>query len=222
MRQKIHTSGSDFATQDAQLIQIVDAALADAAQRAGNHLACRPGCTQCCHGAFAINALDALRLRSAMAELRTTDPTLAQRLESRAQKYLAQYGNSFPGNPATGILDTTPEAEEAFESFANEAPCPALDPATGHCDLYEARPMACRIFGPPVRMDLDLEIEGVAEPSFAVCELCFTEATPQQIQICEMQVPHHEEQSLLKDLAESAPQNSLSQGVTLVAFCLLA
>ena len=49
--------------RETKLVQIVDASLADAARRAGDFLACRIGCTQCCHGAFAINALDAARLR---------------------------------------------------------------------------------------------------------------------------------------------------------------
>ena len=47
---------------DNELVQIIDAALADAARRAGPLLVCRQGCTQCCHGAFAINELDAQRL----------------------------------------------------------------------------------------------------------------------------------------------------------------
>jgi hypothetical protein len=42
-------------SRDRELIQIVDAALADAARVAGDWLVCRPGCTQCCVGAFAIN-----------------------------------------------------------------------------------------------------------------------------------------------------------------------
>ena len=59
---------------DSQLVQIMDAALADAAKRAGAWLACRPGCTQCCHGAFAINALDVERLQVGVNALRAADP----------------------------------------------------------------------------------------------------------------------------------------------------
>jgi NitT/TauT family transport system permease protein len=43
---------------DQQLVQIVDAALADTARRSGDWLVCHPGCTQCCIKAFAINQLD--------------------------------------------------------------------------------------------------------------------------------------------------------------------
>ncbi|MGB6780597.1 MAG: YkgJ family cysteine cluster protein, partial [Terracidiphilus sp.] len=55
---------------DGQLVQIMDAALGEARRRAGPHLACRVGCTQCCHGPFRINALDAARLRVGMEALR--------------------------------------------------------------------------------------------------------------------------------------------------------
>jgi Fe-S-cluster containining protein len=202
--------------QDAQLIQIVDAALADATRRAGPHLVCRPGCTQCCHGAFAITPLDALRLRTAMAEMAVTQPTQAADIAGRARQYLVEFGSSFPGDPNTGVLGTSPEAEAAFEDFANEAPCPALNPESGLCDVYAARPMTCRVFGPPVRMS---DADTSAQEGFAVCELCFTQASPEEIAAAEMTVPHAEEQRLLQELQELEEQQFT--GETIVAFCLV-
>src|SRR5580704_6014952 len=73
--------------RDAQLVHIVDAALADAGRRAGDQLACRIGCTQCCYGAYAINALDAARLREGMSLLRMTDPALAAEIERRTRAW---------------------------------------------------------------------------------------------------------------------------------------
>src|SRR5258708_7127250 len=61
-------------TDDQQLIQIVDSALADAARRSGDWLVCRPGCTQCCIGVFSINQLDAWRLRQGLADLERVEP----------------------------------------------------------------------------------------------------------------------------------------------------
>jgi hypothetical protein len=112
---------------DQHLIQIVDAAFEDSAQRSGKHLVCHPGCNQCCHGAFAINALDAQRLRDGMATLYASDPAKAQTIANRAQAYLAEFNPTFPGNAATGILGVSEEDQAAFEDFANEAACPALD-----------------------------------------------------------------------------------------------
>jgi len=198
--------------RDAGLIQIVDAALADAALRAGKHLACRPGCTQCCYGAFAINPLDAFRLRTAMTKLASTDPERAAAISARAQSYLAEFGPSFPGDSKTGILGAGEEEQAAFEDFANDAACPALNPESGLCDIYDARPMTCRVFGPPVRA---VEDENSAD-GLAVCELCFTEATSEEIAAAEMIVPHAEEQKVLAELVKIEP----GAGETIVAYCL--
>lgn len=194
---------------DNKLVEIMDVALAGAAERAGGWLACRLGCTQCCHGAFAINALDTERLRTGMEILRAEEPALASELERRAHAWIAAYGPEFPGDIATGILGESEEDDARFESFANEAPCPALDPATGRCDVYGWRPMTCRVFGPPVRM-----AEGDA---LGCCELCFIGAAEAEITACEMTVPHDIEAELLYELAGETG----SSPETVVAFALL-
>ncbi|MGB6744430.1 MAG: YkgJ family cysteine cluster protein [Terracidiphilus sp.] len=193
---------------DASLIQIVDASLAEAARRAGPWLACRPGCTQCCYGAFAINALDAERLRTGMATLHASNPAAAHAIESRARAWLATHAADFPGNPETGTLGTSEEDQEKFEDYANDTPCPALDPATGLCGVYEWRPMTCRVFGPPVRMAGAEDTEPLGH-----CELCFTGATPEEVAACEMPIPHALEARLLEELG--------SEEETIVAFALL-
>ena len=183
--------------RDAELVQIMDASLAESARRAGAFLACRVGCTQCCHGAFAINALDAARLRAGMTELRATNPSLAAEIERRARAWLAEYGPLFPGDRNSGALGNSVEDQARFEDFADDAACPALDPATGRCDVYAWRPMTCRVFGPPVH-----------------CELCFIGATPEQVAACEMPVPHDFEAELLDEICSPAD--------TVVAFALLS
>jgi Fe-S-cluster containining protein len=188
-----------------QLVQIVDAALADATRRSGSWLVCRPGCTQCCIGVFAISQLDALRLENGLAELETTDPGRAARVRARANESVARLTPDYPGNPKTGTLD--PRSEEHFDNFANDEPCPALDPTTGTCDLYTSRPVACRAFGPPVR----------SEGGLGVCELCFHGATEQQIAACEMEVdPDDLESKILLEIE----QRSQLTGDTIVAFAL--
>ena len=132
---------------DRELVQILDASFADSARRSGAWLVCHAGCTQCCFGAFAINQLDAQRLRDGMAALRMTDPTLAAEVERRAADYISRLSADFPGDPATGILAEDEDSKMRFDDFANEEPCPALDPATGRCDLYDARPQLAAFSG---------------------------------------------------------------------------
>ena len=194
--------------REAKLLQSIDTALADAASRAGDRLACRVGCTQCCYGAFAINALDADRLREGMITLRTTNPALAAEIERRARAWLAEYGSGFPGDSETGVLGTSDADQASFDNFANDAACPALDPSTGRCDVYAWRPMTCRVFGPPVRSVNEIGTEGLGH-----CELCFIGATPEQVAACEMPVPHELEAEILEEIG--------ARDETVVAFALL-
>jgi Fe-S-cluster containining protein len=194
---------------DQKLVQIVDAALADAARKSGEWLVCRKGCTQCCYGPFAISQLDAWRLQTGLNELKSSDPKRAKRVRKRAQQSVKRLSANFPGNPQTGILSEDEDAEAAFAEFANDEPCPALDPATGACDLYDARPMTCRTFGPPVRSG--------PEEGLAVCELCFQGATDEQIAGCEMQPdPDNLEEKLIAQVEKQTGK----RGNTIVAFCL--
>ena len=194
-------------SRDQKLVQIVDAALTDSARRSGDWLVCKLGCTQCCVGVFAINSLDALRLQHGLSELERDDPERAARIRVRALASIARIRNDFPGNPATGILDETEEAAARFEDFANDDPCPALDPGTGGCDLYAARPMTCRIFGPPVR----------SEDGLGVCELCYDGASEEVIAACEMQTTEANrlETDLIAEIESATPQTR-----TIVAFVL--
>ncbi len=197
---------------DGELIQIVDAALADAARRSGEWLVCRPGCTQCCAGVFAIHQLDVARLQHGLDDLEKTDPQRAARIRLRARGSWQHLTAEFPGDAGTGVLDAEvfdegSEAEERFAEFGNDEPCPVLDPETGLCELYDARPMTCRTFGPPVR----------SENGLGVCELCFHGATDEQIAGCEMVV---DPEDLEDKLVEKVEKTRGPRGRTIVAYCV--
>src|SRR5262245_10443119 len=194
---------------DQRLVQIVDQALAEATKKSGPWLVCRPGCTQCCIGPFPINELDSARLRQGMQHLDAIDPIRAARVRDRARDSIQRLSPGFPGDPTTGILAEDEEAEARFADFANDEPCPALDPATGMCELYAFRPMTCRTFGPPVRSG--------AEGGLGVCELCYHGASDEQIAACEMKPdPDGLEQALVEEVEQSAGV----RGNTIVAFVL--
>lgn len=192
---------------DRVLVQIVDAALADATRRSGPWLVCRPGCAQCCMGVFSISPLDAVRLQQGLDDLQHHDPQRAAALRKRAREAVSRLALAFPGDPKTGILADDDDAEQLFADFANDEPCPVLNPATGTCDLYSARPITCRAFGPPVR----------SEDGLGVCELCFHGATDEQIAACEMEVdPDEIESKLLKEMQNAGGPS----GRTIVAFAV--
>lgn len=192
---------------DQKLIQIVDAALADTTRRSGDWLVCRRGCTQCCIGAFAINQLDALRLKRGLSALESRAPKRAAAIRERARDAVARLAPSFPGDPSTGVLHEGVEASQRFKDFANDEPCPVLDPQNGSCELYESRPMTCRVFGPPVR----------SEDGLGVCELCFQGASEKEIAACEM-IPDPDD--LESRLVEKVEKSTGRRGDTIIAFCL--
>ena len=104
--------------------------------------------------------------KQGLAELEAADPERARRVRERARRAVA-------------------EADE-------DAACPALDIETGTCDLYAARPITCRAFGPPVRC---------GEEAVGVCELCYEGATDEEIAACEVDIdPENLESALLAEL----------------------
>ena len=192
---------------DQALIQIVDSALAEATRKSGKWLLCRPGCTQCCVGVFAINQLDAFRLREGLSDLEERSPERAALVRDRAREAVGRLRSTFPGDQMSGVLNEGSEAEERFADFGNDEICPALNPENGNCELYDSRPMTCRVFGPPVR----------SEDGLGVCELCFQGASDQEIAACEMKPdPDDMESTLLHELEKCEQVH----GNTIVAFAL--
>ena len=193
---------------DAGLIQIVDAALAEAVRKSGVHLVCRPGCTACCIGPFPITQLDARRLDTGLKELQSSEPAPAARVRKRAREFLARTCADFPGDPNSGILYDTPEAEARFETFADDDHCPALDPKTGRCDMYAWRPITCRTFGPAMKLGGEM---------LGICEICYEGASDEEIAACAVDANFRDlEAALVRDLEATEG----ARGETIVAFAL--
>jgi Fe-S-cluster containining protein len=204
-------SSALFREQDNAFVALVDGAFADAASRSGPHLLCRPGCTQCCIGVFAIGPADTLRLRQGLSALQHEDPERAARIQERAAASWSRLAPHFPGDVASGTLelDESSEPVSRFENFGNDEPCPALDLAHGTCDLYSSRPQTCRVFGPPI----------AADEGYGVCELCFQTATANEI---EQAAIHPPPEKLSADLDQAAIAAGEPAGATIIAFVLNA
>jgi Fe-S-cluster containining protein len=117
-------------------------------------------------------------LREGLARLEEQDPARAARVRLRVADSALRLAADFPGDVSSGVLDEDSDAEERFADFADSEPCPALDPGSGLCDLYAARPLTCRTFGQPVRVGADV----------GVCELCFQGAGEEEIAACAAEI----------------------------------
>jgi Fe-S-cluster containining protein len=136
-------------SSDAELVQIVDAAVAEAARRAGDLLTCRSGCTHCCIGPFAVTEQDLERLRVGYSQV---SEELRTRLAQRSAEAREALREDFPGDWTTGRLAGQDEAD-VFDLQHPWLPCPILDLETGACSLHAWRPVACRLHGPALRMN---------------------------------------------------------------------
>jgi Fe-S-cluster containining protein len=161
--------------KDDALLAEVDAEMQRVAERAGPALGCRAGRTDCCHGSFPINMLDAHRLLRGLAALERDDPDRARTLQRRAGAAADRLSTEAAVDAGSGGLrDDDAAQERLYEERADEA-CPALDPATGRCDLYTWRPLACRTMGPPVR---------IGESDLPPCPHCFVAPTVAELESC--------------------------------------
>ncbi|HUS19750.1 MAG TPA: YkgJ family cysteine cluster protein [Terriglobales bacterium] len=202
---------------DAKLLRTIDDAFARVADKSGAWLVCKPGCSQCCHGPFPISQLDAVRLRLGLEQLALTDPGKAAAIRRRAQHAVARLAASFPGDPKTGLLSTDEAAIERFEDYADDEPCPALSASHskdggGRCELYAARPLTCRVFGPPMQ---SLHMGDTI--ALGHCELCYHGATPEEVAACELDPGTDALEEKLNDQVE---KRSGVRGQTIIAFAL--
>jgi Fe-S-cluster containining protein len=195
---------TSFARADRRLLQVIGEAMADAERRADDRLACRPGCTECCHGPFPVNDLDAERLRLGLAALRNADPARAAAVRARAGAQIPILTPGFPGDPGTGSLADDEDAADPYFTRHGSLPCPALDPESGVCDLYAHRPLTCRTFGPPVR---------IGTSDLPPCRLCFVGASAADIETCRVELdPHGVEDRMVRRYG--------AEDETLIAFIL--
>ena len=101
----------------------------------GDKIKCRKGCSQCCSQIFRITKIDEAVIKEHLNELPLE---VKDDLKKKAADYIS---NSDRNN-----ISNIPKDEYNLKL---KIPCPALS-EEGACMIYEARPVICRRFGPPV------------------------------------------------------------------------
>ena len=169
------TVEDDLDRADAELLQDLDRGFDEASRRAGTWVACGPGCSECCVGPFPITRLDARRLRRGLSDLSRDDPERARRILDRALRAARALVDGYPGDAVRGGLSGDVDTLDRFFERHGSLPCPVLDPASGRCELYAARPVSCRTYGPPLSF---------LGESASPCPLCFKEAPTTIVERC--------------------------------------
>jgi Fe-S-cluster containining protein len=190
--------------EDGALLAAVQQTLSQAQGAFADRLDFGRGCPRCCYGPFPINVLDARRLRRGLAALFAREPERAAAIVKRARAQADRYAPAFPGTG--GALSEDDDAVEAFCARFESEPCPALDGATGRCELYASRPIVCRTFGPPVR---------IGAQELPPCDWCFT-GTPAEAESGRAEVDRDRSEDALLARIEATGE----RGDTVIALAL--
>lgn len=164
---------------DSQLLRVIQDSLDEAFRRSGSWLLCAVGCSFCCtEGPFPITLLDAERLQRGWRALAAADPERAARIRNRADEAFAKIASlQYPGNTETGCLEGAGAEEDLYHNRFKGIPCPVLDLETGACQIYEHRPVCCRVHGPALSLDGSpikpcvLNYQGASEPEIEQCRV---------------------------------------------------
>jgi len=127
------------------LVTMADAAFERVKAEFGECVSCRQGCADCCHALFDLTLIEAIYINNHF--YRVHDGEMRQKLLAKAdqadrQVYLIKkraYRNYREGTDENEIL-----AHLATERLR----CPLLNDQN-RCDLYEYRPITCRLYGIP-------------------------------------------------------------------------
>jgi bacillithiol system protein YtxJ len=138
------------------------------------------------------------------------EPERAGEMLGRARQLVSAFAEDFPGDPVKGILSGEVASEDAFFERHADRSCPALDPPTGLCLLYDFRPLSCRTFGPPVQLGCD---------KLPPCGLGFRGAKEDEIEICRI---HPDPENLEGLIFEQTGTTEEEDWETVVAFALAA
>lgn len=119
---------------------------AEALQEAGYEIACRKGCSFCCHLEVKISWAEVWATVIYLVDHRSIEDleALLVRVESVAQQ----------------VKDM-----DATERCASKIPCSLLDTTAGECSVYDARPHACRGYN---SVDASICERGFGEPGASI------------------------------------------------------
>lgn len=163
---------NDLLDRYASLLGEVDAWFRKCSSSYPDQITCHSGCSSCCRGLFDITLLDAVYLKRGVELL---EENVRRRVILAARQRLNSLSDQFPAFAEPWLLNAIPEAEwEALMPEEDQTPCPLLS-ETGHCLVYQHRPMTCRLNGIPL---IDLSGEELFDEW---CTLNFVGKNPRRL-----------------------------------------
>lgn len=129
-----------------QFCRAADAAFEQVAAQHPEAVRCERGCTDCCHALFGLFPVEAAYLRAHFARLESGRREEVYRRAAQAAAQLARFEAML--KEAHGA-DPTMQAQALSRERIR---CPLLN-KEGDCVLYAHRPVTCRVYGIPTRVN---------------------------------------------------------------------
>ena len=106
---------------------------------------CKIQCTECCYALFDLSLVEAIYINQRFKEI--SDKEQKEKILERASRSDRKVHKI--KKKAYKDYEAGKSEEEILEEMATErVPCPLLN-ENGHCELYEHRPITCKLYGVP-------------------------------------------------------------------------
>jgi len=135
-----------FFEQYEALVRQADAAFEQVKNSYPELVRCKTGCSDCCHALFDLTLVEALYIKTKFDEMITGQARndLIARANEADRKVYKLKRKAFKEHEA----GSKSEAEILEEMALHRVRCPALN-TKDMCDIYDVRPITCRIYGIP-------------------------------------------------------------------------
>lgn len=138
----------DIFTKYEAIVAEVDSAFNKVAEQADDGIKCHKGCSDCCHALFDLTLVEALYLNHKFNEKYSgmERSQILERADEADRQIHKIKRNAFKASQAGKSA-----SEIIKEISLARVRCPLLG-TEDSCDLYESRPLTCRIYGTPMNI----------------------------------------------------------------------
>lgn len=127
------------------LVNQINDAFEKVKQNYSNEIKCKPGCSDCCYALFDLTLIEALYLKTKFddnfsGKMKHEIITISNKTDRQIYK--------FKKKAAESVKDTGNDIEIIGKISKEKIRCPLLNDKD-QCNLYDFRPIACRVYGIP-------------------------------------------------------------------------
>jgi Fe-S-cluster containining protein len=126
------------------LVDRAEAAFQEMQKEHGSSMKCEPHCSDCCHAVFGLFLIEAGYLKEQFDKLTEEEKRAALLRCERAEKSLGRLQNMLQAHEGDPQM-------QAYVMSRERIPCPLLSERQ-ECILYPHRPITCRVYGIPTKI----------------------------------------------------------------------